>query len=120
MRDRRNGLYDQSKYAKDGSIKRYIKYIDDWKNELVNGMRGKTSISRHIRKYLFEKYNNACARCGWSKINPHTNNIPLEIEHLDGNFQNNKEDNLILICPNCHSLTSTYRALNKGNGRPRK
>lgn len=30
---------------------------------------------------------------------------PLEIEHIDGNALNNKEDNLILLCPNCHSLT---------------
>lgn len=26
-------------------------------------------------------------------------------------------NNLILLCPNCHSLTPTYKALNKGNGR---
>lgn len=34
-----------------------------------------------------------------------------------GNYLNNSEDNLDLICPNCHSLTPTYRALNIGNGR---
>ena len=27
------------------------------------------------------------------------------------------EDNLDLICPNCHSLTATYKGANKGNGR---
>lgn len=26
-------------------------------------------------------------------------------------------DNLRLICPNCHSLTSTYRGANRGQGR---
>lgn len=31
---------------------------------------------------------------------------------------NNKEENLLLLCPNCHSLTSTYKGANKGNGRP--
>jgi hypothetical protein len=30
---------------------------------------------------------------------------------------NNKEENLILLCPNCHSLTSTFGSLNIGNGR---
>jgi hypothetical protein len=27
---------------------------------------------------------------------------------------------LQLLCPNCHSLTSTYRARNKGKGRARR
>ncbi|MFW5895280.1 MAG: HNH endonuclease [archaeon] len=40
----------------------------------------------------------------------------LEIEHIDGNAKNNREENLDLICPNCHSLTSTYKALNSGKG----
>lgn len=49
--------------------------------------------------------------------NIYTNNIPLEIEHIDGNYLNNKEENLILICPNCHSLTSTYKGANIRFGR---
>ena len=56
-------------------------------------------------------------RCGWCEINPTSGKIPLEIEHIDGNYKNNTEENLILLCPNCHSLTPTYRALNKGHGR---
>lgn len=82
-------------------------------------MKGRTSISSHIRRYLFEKYNNKCCECGWGKLNKYTNKTPLEIEHCDGDFTNNKESNLKLLCPNCHSLTSTYKSLNKGNGRPR-
>lgn len=44
-------------------------------------------------------------------------NIPLEAHHLDGNYSHTTEDNLELICPNCHSLTPTYKAANKGKGR---
>jgi len=40
----------------------------------------------------------------------------MEIEHIDGNYLNNKENNLTVLCPNCHSLTSTYKGTNK-NGR---
>lgn len=80
-------------------------------------MRGRGGISKHIRVYMMEKYSNKCFRCGWCEVNPITNRVPLEIEHIDGNYKNNKEENLALICPNCHSLTSTYKALNKGNGR---
>ena len=70
-----------------------------------------------IKKYLFNKYQNKCARCGWGEVNKYTGNIPLEVEHIDGNYQNNKEDNLILLCPNCHSLTSTYKGANLNKGR---
>ena len=32
-------------------------------------------------------------------------------------YKNNKESNLILLCPNCHSLTETYKGANLNNGR---
>jgi len=75
------------------------------------------NISDHIRRCLFEKYNNKCSRCGWGETNPYTNLVPLEVEHIDGNSKNNRPENLTLLCPNCHSLTKTYRGANRGNGR---
>jgi len=95
----------------------YKKYIEDWKFGKQEGKRGEYQISMHIKTYLFEKYNSKCAICGWGKKNNYTGNIPLEIEHIDGNYKNNKEENLILLCPNCHSLTSTYKGDNINNGR---
>lgn len=74
-------------------------------------------MSKYLRRYIFEKYQNKCCLCDWSEVNPFTNTIPLEIDHIDGNSENNSEENLRLICPNCHSLTSTYRGANRGNGR---
>lgn len=95
----------------------YKTYIDKWKNGKEGGFRGDYQISMHIKSYLFEKYNNKCANCGWGEINKYTGNIPLEVEHIDGNYKNNKEENLILLCPNCHSLTSTYKGANLNKGR---
>lgn len=96
----------------------YLDYIDNWKLGKVSGTKGNgEQISSYIRKYLFEKFDNKCSKCGWNQVNLFTNKIPLEVEHIDGNCQNNVEENLLLLCPNCHSLTSTYRALNKGYGR---
>ena len=46
--------------------------------------------------YLLKKYNNKCGRCGWGEKNVYTQSIPLEVEHIDGNYMNNKEENLIL------------------------
>ena len=114
-----NTISSKKKYCsnKCQSDYKYKKYIDNWKNGLENGMRGNYQISMHIKTYLFKKYENKCFRCGWNKTNPYTGKIPLEIEHIDGNYLNNNEDNLILLCPNCHSLTSTYKGANLNYGR---
>lgn len=109
-----NRNYCSNKCQKD---KEYEKYISDWKLGKNDGMRGNYQISLHIVRYLKEKYNYSCSECGWSKVNPYTNKIPLEVEHIDGNYLNNNENNLLLLCPNCHSLTSTYKGANRGNGR---
>ena len=92
-------------------------YIVKWKDGSIDGSSGQYGISKRIRRYLFDKYDNKCCQCGWGEINPYTGRIPLEVHHADGDYTNNKEDNLILLCPNCHSLTETYKAANKGNGR---
>jgi hypothetical protein len=97
----------------------YKEFIEQWKLGNHDGMRGKTSTSHHIRRYLFEKCESKCCECGWSKTNIFTNKIPLELEHIDGDFTNNKEDNLKILCPNCHSLTATWKGANKKQGRPR-
>lgn len=96
---------------------RYNEYIERWKQGLENGLSGEYGISGFIRRYLFIKYNSKCSQCGWSKVNEHTKRIPLEVEHKDGDYRNNDEDNLDLICPNCHSLTATYKGANAGKGR---
>ena len=109
----------KSKYCSNKCQKdyEYNLYIKNWKEGNISGMRGKYQISMHIKRYIFEKYNYKCAICGWHEINPYTRLLPLEIEHKDGNFENNFEENLILLCPNCHSLTATYKGANLNHGR---
>ena len=76
-----------------------------------------TLSTRNYKNYLIDKFGEKCMECGWDEINPYSGTIPIELEHIDGNSENNKLENLKLLCPNCHSLTPTYKALNKGNGR---
>lgn len=111
--------YSNSDHSRRSNQTKYLRYIKDWKEGRKDGMKGKTSTSSHIRRYLFLRANNKCELCNWNQLNIYTNKIPLEINHKDGNFMNNHEENLELICPNCHSLTNSYRSLNLGKGRPR-
>ncbi len=68
-----------------------------------------------VKKYIANIRGYKCEECGISEWN--NKPITLECDHIDGNSENNILGNLRLICPNCHSQTSTYKAKNKGNGR---
>lgn len=37
--------------------------------------------------------------------------ITLEHHHINGNKKDNREKNLKILCPNCHSQTSNYRSV---------
>ena len=91
--------------------------INAWKNGEFNGLVGQSELSDYIRKYLLIKTNYTCELCGWGEKNIYTNSIPLEIHHIDGDYKNNQENNLQVLCPNCHSLTENYRGANKNKGR---
>lgn len=92
-------------------------YIKKWKAEEIRGLTVIGTVSPSIKRYLRDKYGNKCCLCGWSEVNPKSGIVPLVADHIDGNWKNNKEENLRLLCPNCDSLTPTYQNLNRGNGR---
>jgi hypothetical protein len=70
-----------------------------------------------LRAWLLRQAKWQCSACGWHEVNPSTGKVPLNIDHADGNSGNHAFANLRVLCPNCHSLTPTYGALNKGRGR---
>lgn len=94
--------------------------ISNWLSGRLSGTTPSGFLIRTIRFYLREFHKNRCQLCGWMKKNPTTGICPVEIDHIDGDHLNNNFQNLRLLCPNCHSLTPTFRALNKGNGRPNR
>ena len=95
----------------------YLKFIEGWKRGDVDGRKGADSTSSHINRYLREKFGNKCSRCGWDEVNTYTKKVPVQVHHKDGDHRNMIEDNLDLLCPNCHSLTPTHGGRNKGRGR---
>lgn len=57
-----------------------------------------------------------CALCGAEAVwrgRP----LPLEVDHVDGDWRNNRIENLRFLCPNCHSTTDSYRGRGKGRTR---
>jgi hypothetical protein len=69
----------------------------------------KTQESR--RKRILAEQNGACNHCELTDWRGKP--IALELEHKDGDSQNNARENLECICPNCHSQTPTWRGRNK-------
>lgn len=43
--------------------------------------------------------------------------IVLELDHINGNNKDHRLENLRLLCPNCHSQTSTFRGKNINTGK---
>jgi len=70
----------------------------------------KTDGSRKLR--LIKTRGHKCEIC--STADWFGASVPLELDHIDGNSDNNSLDNVRLICPNCHALQPTSRGKNAG------
>lgn len=81
-------------------------HIDNsWKEH--HRYEGNTVNNEKLRKQLVIKRGHKCEECQrkiWNK-----KEIKLTVEHKDGNIFNDNIDNLLLLCPNCHSQTTTWK-----------
>ena len=80
------GISDEDLYVKDSS------YKCSWR------------LREHYKKSTGIGF---CERCGLETWLDQP--IPLEIHHINGDNTDNRLNNLILLCPNCHALTNNYR-----------
>jgi hypothetical protein len=60
-----------------------------------------------IKKWIKEERGNKCEECGVTEWNG--KRLPMEVDHIDGDTNNNDIKNLKVLCPNCHSQTPTWR-----------
>lgn len=70
------------------------------------------------REKIFREQQGKCNQCGLSEWLGQQ--IILELEHKSGDHYDNSRENVELLCPNCHSLTNTWRGRNKNKGKSGK
>ena len=99
-------------YSKILTCSKKCRSVMMWEKKKIEIEKGLISHRRTLRRYLIEKHGCLCDTC---KIDKWMNKqIILEVDHIDGNINNNLPINLRLTCPNCHSQTPTWKARNKG------
>lgn len=52
-----------------------------------------------------------CEFCNRKKWN--NKPIPIELHHINGNHKDNRIENLLIVCPNCHAQTDNYKSKNR-------
>lgn len=77
-------------------------------------VKGRRFQSNGLKKRLFNSglKERKCELCGWCEVSI-DGRIPVELDHINGDHADNRIENLRILCPNCHSLQTTHRGLNK-------
>lgn len=61
--------------------------------------------------YKLKLKENKCECCGLSEWQGKS--IQCELHHINGDFTDNRIENLQILCPNCHSQTDNFRSRNR-------
>jgi predicted transcriptional regulator len=93
----------------------YRGYYNDIQLEKIKNGDLKDTNRKTIKRILTLVRGHQCEICKNTEWNG--KKIPITLDHIDGNSENNLESNFRLICPNCDAQLPTYKGGNKGNGR---
>lgn len=107
----RTGKSDIERYGIEKALKIKEKRLTALKNhfgDLYPFVYGSDSSSVKLRLH---KEITECQSCGLTQWKDKP--ISLELHHLDGDNQNNIKENVLLLCPNCHSQTENFRNKNR-------
>lgn len=77
----------------------------DRSNDCVDKIQYRSKPYQLKRAMIESGVEYLCAMCGQDD-NWKGNKLILDIDHIDGNWLNNKIENIRFLCPNCHSQVS--------------
>jgi DNA-binding transcriptional ArsR family regulator len=74
---------------------------------------GRRRNRHHVKLRLFEAglKERCCEQCGLTEWRG--KRLALELHHVNGDGLDNRLENLLLLCPNCHSQTDTWGGRNR-------
>jgi hypothetical protein len=84
--------------------------VEAWLKDSSKGTAKGGGLNRTVRRHLIEQAQGRCSKCNRVDVHETTGNYVIEVDHIDGNRFNNRQDNLAVLCGNCHALTQTYKA----------
>ena len=96
MPSQKNGKYCSNKCQGEYQLKARFIIGTKWKQSMGN--------------YLKRIRGNKCEVCGITEHNGKP--IVFQIDHMNGNREDNRYENLQIICPNCHTQTDTWGVKN--------
>jgi hypothetical protein len=82
---------------------------------LVAGRRNRSHLKLRLRAAGL--IGDRCEGCGINTWRDRP--LSLALHHRNGQRDDNRIENLELLCPNCHSQTDNYSGRNRGRGSPR-
>jgi hypothetical protein len=101
--------YMEDRYQRTGS---FAKWMAGWQSGEISGTLSDGRPDWRIRQALVLLRGQRCEECGWNKVNPVSGRVPLHVDHATGDRSRNRPEDVRLLCPNCHSLTTNYQHLN--------
>jgi hypothetical protein len=72
------------------------------------------SGSPALKRYLAEKFGKECSECKLGST-WHNKDLVLQLDHVDGDSDNNYPVNIRLLCPNCYSQTENFGSKGRGS-----
>lgn len=86
-------------------------YIDQW----LAGNLSTVGVPNCAKPYLISNRGHKCEICNTTEWMGQE--VPLILDHINGNPEDHRLENLRLVCGNCDMQLPTYKSRNKGNGR---
>jgi hypothetical protein len=74
------------------------------------------SRDHYVKRHILAEQGGTCSLC---ELEQEWQGRPLVfvLDHVDGDAENNRRENLRMVCPNCDSQLPTYKSRNRGRGR---